>query len=97
MNREEMAYREGYIAGLNERTRRDASPLRKRRREVGFTVSALAKRVGIARSYLSEMESGKKRSPSARIVKELADALDVSMETVVEWLDEETDECQNSR
>ncbi len=40
----------------------------------------------ISNGYLSQLETGKVKSPSVRLVAHLAAAYHVSMETVLDWL-----------
>lgn len=52
--------------------------VRKLRREHGWTQVELADLLGIDRSYLSEIETGKK-DPSLRVLKTIADGFELSL------------------
>ncbi len=49
-------------------------PLKRLREQKGFTQLALAKRSGVAQSYISELEAAKQKNPSLEILKKLATA-----------------------
>ena len=53
--------------------------IRQRRREVGITQAALARKVGISPSYLNLIEWNKRRI-AGQLLREIAEALDLSME-----------------
>ena len=57
-------------------------PLRLWREYRGLTLQALADRVGISKSYLSQIESGD-RNGSVDVMKRLAVVLDVSLDDLV--------------
>ncbi|HID53411.1 MAG TPA: XRE family transcriptional regulator, partial [Anaerolineae bacterium] len=57
-------------------------PLRLWREYRGLTLQALADRVGISKSYLSQIESGD-RNGSIEVMKRIAAALDVSLDELV--------------
>lgn len=59
--------------------------LRRIRRKRGFTQEELAHRVGMDVSYLSELENGKKE-PCLRKIKELSQALDVTLSQLIRGL-----------
>jgi transcriptional regulator with XRE-family HTH domain len=68
--------------------------LKKARIEAGFpTVYALWKTSGIALSTLSDLESGKIDNPNIKTLVRLADALDVSLDRLLE---RENTLCQSS-
>ena len=48
----------------------------------GFTQEALAKKAGVGKSYISQIESGKK-SGSVAVLKKIADTLRVSLDDLV--------------
>ncbi len=52
--------------------------IRTLRRKGGWTQVELAERLGVDRSYLSEIETGKK-DPSLRVLKTLADGFGLSL------------------
>lgn len=54
------------------------SLLVRRSRELGKTMTDIAADAGIARSYLYELASGKKRDPSVRTLLSVAEALNIS-------------------
>lgn len=54
------------------------SSLRQLRLESGFTMTELARKAGVSRTYISELESGKATVPSLAVVTALAKALGVS-------------------
>ncbi len=58
------------------------NPLRVWRRHRGMTQQALAVAIGIGKSYLSEIESGKKDG-SIRVIKAAAEFLDVDLDDLV--------------
>ncbi len=58
------------------------NPLRVWRRHRGMTQRALAAAIGVGKSYLSEIESGKKDG-SIRVIKAAANALDVDLDDLV--------------
>ncbi len=58
-------------------TRQD-SPVKVLRLHYGLTQSELAKRAGLSRPYLTEIETGKKDG-SLRALKSIAEALDVDL------------------
>lgn len=53
--------------------------VRRLREERGISLSALARRAGISKAYLSQLENDPAKKPSAEIVYHLARALEVSM------------------
>lgn len=71
--------------------------IRKRR---GLTLSELAERAGISKSYLSNIERNLNQNPSIRVMKKIAQVLDVDLKFLIitgqndeteqldkEWLD----------
>lgn len=50
----------------------------------GLTLSELAERAGIAKSYLSNIERSLNRNPSIQVVEKIAQVLDVDMGTLLE-------------
>lgn len=57
-------------------------PIRVWREHRGLTLAALADRAGIARPYLSQIETGK-RDGTARTMKKLADALALTVDDII--------------
>jgi XRE family transcriptional regulator of biofilm formation len=54
--------------------------IRQRRNELGLTLSALAEKAGVAKSYLSNLENSKHEvRPSGRTLYQIADALGTTM------------------
>jgi transcriptional regulator with XRE-family HTH domain len=60
------------------------SMLRRLREVNGLTQVELAKKVGVTQSYIAQLESGRKISPSLEMLKKLAKALDVPVATLME-------------
>lgn len=54
------------------------------RKTQGFTLSQLAKRVGISKSYLSNIERELKRNPSIQIMERLAAALNMDLNDLLQ-------------
>jgi len=54
-----------------------ASQISLRRRQFALTLDQLAQRVGCSKGYLSEIENGRKRSPSDAVLSQLEEALDL--------------------
>lgn len=52
------------------------------RKEAGYSQEAFADRAGVARSYMSEVEVGR-RNPTLRVVERIANALDVPAATLL--------------
>ena len=75
---------EGDLPGevLDELAARQESPVKILRKYRGMTQSALAKKAGISRPYLTEIETGKKDG-SVRAIKGLAEALGVDMSVLL--------------
>ena len=61
-----------------------ATVLRTLREEQDITQEQLAKRARIARTYVTLLESGRKKNPSLDILKRLARALDVPVGELLE-------------
>ena len=53
--------------------------VRRLREQRGISLSALARRAGISKAYLSQLENDPAKKPSAEIVYHLARAMEVSM------------------
>ena len=58
--------------------------IRKLRIKYGVTQEKLAKKVGISRIYLSELENGRKRNPSTPLLEKIAQTLDVRVSDLYE-------------
>ena len=63
---------------LDEISARQAHPIKTIRKHRGMTQADLARKSGISRPYLTEIETGKKDG-SLRAMKAIADALDVGV------------------
>ena len=57
--------------------------LRKRRKELNMTQEMLAECCGCSPRYLRNLEAGKKRNPSANLVRRMAIVLEISMEELM--------------
>ncbi len=73
---------ESVPAGVVDRLLSGANPLRVWREHRGLTLQALADAIGASKSYLSEIESGKKDG-SLRVLKAAAKALAVDLDDLV--------------
>jgi XRE family transcriptional regulator of biofilm formation len=51
--------------------------------ERGLTLSELAEKASIAKSYLSNVERGIQTNPSIQVIEKIASALDISMDTLL--------------
>lgn len=58
--------------------------IRKVRKEKGITMEEVGNRADIAQSYLSNIERGKVKSPGIDVVKRIAEALEVSIDTLAD-------------
>ncbi len=61
-----------------------AKNLRSERKKLDLSAEELAKRVGVSRSYITLLESGK-RSPTKTIVAKIAKGLGVESWVIEEW------------
>ena len=59
--------------------------MRAQRKKHGWTQVELAEMLGIDRSYLSEIETGKK-DPSLRVLKTIADGFELSLSQLLKGL-----------
>ena len=59
-------------------------PLRAWREYRGFTLDALANRIGISKSYLSQIENGRK-SGSLRLNHQLSIVLNTEVDDLIDW------------
>ena len=57
--------------------------MRALRKRKGLTISQLEKLTGISNAYISQIETGKRRTPSPDILQKLAQHLDVSYEHIM--------------
>jgi transcriptional regulator with XRE-family HTH domain len=60
------------------------SMIRRLREAHGLTQLQLAKKVGVTQSYIAQLESGRRTSPSLARLKRLAKALDVHVSALLE-------------
>lgn len=72
------------ITGGTVSPRKMGSMIRRLRESKPMTQDALAKKVGVTQSYIAQLESGRKTSPSLPRLKRLAKALDVSISALLE-------------
>lgn len=80
--RAKSAVNDGLPAALYRRMRAGEHPVRIWRTHRNLGLNALAEKASVARSYLSEIESGKKPG-SATALQRIAKALDVDMDEVM--------------
>lgn len=59
--------------------------LRKVREEKGFGVNQLSRMSGVNASYISALERGEKKNPGVAILKKLCDAMDISLEYLMDY------------
>jgi transcriptional regulator with XRE-family HTH domain len=64
--------------------RRLSTVLRTLREQKGLTQEHVAKRAGVTKPYLSQLESGKRKNPSLPVLKRLAKALGVPVTALLE-------------
>ncbi|MCQ6268034.1 helix-turn-helix domain-containing protein [Fictibacillus sp. WQ 8-8] len=57
--------------------------VKKYRKEKGLSLSALAERAGIAKSYLSSLERNIQTNPSVQLLEKLAAVLDIPVEKLL--------------
>lgn len=68
------------------------------RKQKGLTLTELAERAGIAKSYLSNIERNLNKNPSINVVEKIASGLDIDVKTLIneqgmtqeldeEWID----------
>ncbi|TVY05654.1 helix-turn-helix domain-containing protein [Paenibacillus cremeus] len=66
------------------------------RKQRGLTLSELAERTGISKSYLSNIERNLKQNPSIHIIEKLSEVLKVDLKVLVEMAAEaETKQVEN--
>jgi transcriptional regulator with XRE-family HTH domain len=65
----------------------DTERLRRLRLEAGLSLRALALSAGVSHDTVMEIEAGR-RAPHPSTVKKLADALDVRVTELVDWVSE---------
>lgn len=58
--------------------------MRSLRKRKGLTISQLEELTGISNAYISQIETGKKRTPSPEILQKLSNHLDVSHEHLMQ-------------
>jgi transcriptional regulator with XRE-family HTH domain len=64
--------------------RRLRTVLRTLREQKGLTQDQVAKRAGVTKPYLSQLESGARKNPSLPVLKRLAKALGVPVTALLE-------------
>ncbi|QRG66242.1 helix-turn-helix domain-containing protein [Brevibacillus choshinensis] len=60
------------------------SRIKKLRNEKGISLSQLAERAGVAKSYLSSIERDIQSNPSLQFIEKIAQVLDVPMNVLIE-------------
>lgn len=65
------------------------SRLHRLRKKRGYTLEELEERAGVSKSYIHDIENGKRKSPSISILRRLADALGVPLEVLLNFQAEE--------
>ncbi|WP_181347241.1 helix-turn-helix domain-containing protein [Thalassobacillus sp. CUG 92003] len=55
------------------------------RLQKGYTLSELARRSGVSKSYISNIERGLQKNPSLIVMKKLSETLDISVEKLLEF------------
>ncbi|MBM7551448.1 helix-turn-helix domain-containing protein [Thalassobacillus pellis] len=63
--------------------------IRQLRMEKRMTLSALAKRSGVSKSYLSNIERGIQKNPSLIVLKKISGTMEVSLEQLLAWKHED--------
>lgn len=53
------------------------------RKQKGYTLSELAERAGVSKSYLSSIERDLKQNPSIQVVEKVASVFEVDLETLL--------------
>ena len=53
------------------------------RKEKGMTISELAERAGVAKSYLSSIERNKQTNPSIQFIEKVSEALGISVNDII--------------
>ena len=66
----------------------NANKLRSARMKRGMTQEALAERCNTTDRYIRDLESGRKESPSAALVCQFSQALDIPMEALMDIIQE---------
>lgn len=64
------------------------------RQEKGLSITELADRAGVAKSYLSSIERGIQKNPSIQFLTKISAVLDVSLEALIQrdFIDEEKED-----
>ncbi|WP_083270708.1 helix-turn-helix domain-containing protein [Bacillus marinisedimentorum] len=59
--------------------------IRKHRQSKGMSISGLAHKAGVSKSYLSSIERNLQTNPSIHIIEKLALALNVNVDTLMDF------------
>jgi transcriptional regulator with XRE-family HTH domain len=73
---------------------RFAKALREMRKRRGMSQEALAEMAGLHRTYVSQLERGLK-SPTLKVIERLAEALDVSLSTLMRRAEQDGNQNRN--
>lgn len=57
--------------------------IRQQRKELGLSLTELAKQAGISKSYLSNLERGLQKNPSIEVLKKISGYLKVDLENLI--------------
>jgi XRE family transcriptional regulator, master regulator for biofilm formation len=57
--------------------------VKKYRTEKGLSITALADRAGVAKSYISALERNIQQNPSIQLLEKIADVLDISVDHLI--------------
>ena len=58
------------------------------RKEKGMTISELAEKAGVAKSYLSSIERNMQSNPSIQFIEKISDALGISVNDILHYSDD---------
>ena len=62
---------------------------------LGLSLNDMSKRCGVSAIYLSELESGKKTKPSEDILRKIADACGIKLQTLSFFVEQQKGESLN--
>ncbi|MET3726797.1 XRE family transcriptional regulator of biofilm formation [Fictibacillus halophilus] len=57
--------------------------LKKYRTEKGFSMTSLAEKAGVAKSYISALERNIQQNPSIQLLEKIAEVLDISVDHLI--------------